>query len=216
MMQRELERTAGAARTERGMALVSAMLLLVIITILALGMFRSFSTQEKVAGNVREKERALHSAESAQQYAEWWLTAGNNLAGGSVTCAPPLLDGNASNGVLICNNTLEQVLGLPASGSSVAQLGSLVPWTVAGPGGGQVGSWMLPTNMTISATGGFANNTSDYYAPPVFYIADLGVAADGLGEAYQIDAYGYGGSANAVAVVESVYEVAAGVKNLGS
>jgi type IV pilus assembly protein PilX len=70
----------------------------------------------------------------------------------------------------------------------------------------------LPNNMTVSATGGFANGTSDYYSAPVFYIADIGLAFDGLGEAYQIDAYGYGGSSNALAVVESVYEISAGVK----
>ena len=58
---------------QRGMVLISSLLLLIIITILALSMFRSLSTQEKIAGNVREKERALHAAVSAQQYAEWWL-----------------------------------------------------------------------------------------------------------------------------------------------
>jgi Tfp pilus assembly protein PilX len=47
----------------------------------------------------------------------------------------------------------------------------------------------------------------------VFYIADLGAAGDAQGEVYQIDAYAYGGSANTVAVVESVYEVAQGVVN---
>jgi type IV pilus assembly protein PilX len=43
----------------------------------------------------------------------------------------------------------------------------------------------------------------------------MGVAADGAGEAYQIDAYGYGGSATTVAVVESTYEVQQGVVNRG-
>ena len=45
------------ACSERGMALVSSMLLLIIITILALSMFRSFGTLEKIAGNIREKDR---------------------------------------------------------------------------------------------------------------------------------------------------------------
>ena len=71
---------------EQGMVLVSSMLLLLIITILAVSMFRSFGTQEKIAGNVREKERALHAAESAEQYAEWWITQGNNVQNGAVVC----------------------------------------------------------------------------------------------------------------------------------
>ena len=73
------------------MALVTSLLLLVIITILALSMFRSFGTQEKIAGNLREKERALHAAASAQQYAEWWLLQGSNTATGAVPCAAGVL-----------------------------------------------------------------------------------------------------------------------------
>jgi hypothetical protein len=88
-----------------------------------------------------------------------------------------------------------------------------VPWTIAGPNGGPVGVSFLPTNMTIGA--GYTNGDALYFSSPAFYIADVGIAADGQGEAYQIDAVGYGGSANAVAVVESTYEVAKGVSNLG-
>jgi len=39
-----------------GVALISSLLLLLIITILALSMFRSFGTQERIAGNLREKD----------------------------------------------------------------------------------------------------------------------------------------------------------------
>lgn len=187
---------------QRGMALVVSVLLLLIITILAVSMFRSFGLQEKIAGNVREKERALHAAESAEKYAEWWLTTGNNLLTGAVVCGAPQLSANVGEGQ-ICSNTLLNL------GVNVTQ----VPWTIAGVGGGPVGVTFLPAGMTIGA-GGSSNNPL-YFSTPVFYIADVGVAADGLGEAYQIDAVGYGGSGNAVAVVESTYEVAKGVQNLG-
>ena len=72
----------------------------------------------------------------------------------------------------------------------------------------------LPSLSPFTRSGGTSNNPL-YFATPVFYIADVGVAADGQGEAYQVDAVGYGGSANAVAVVESTYEVAKGLSNLG-
>jgi len=40
----------------------------------------------------------------------------------------------------------------------------------------------------------------------VFYVADLGPTTSGpAGELYQIDAVGYGGSQNTVAIVESTY-----------
>src|SRR5215475_10530850 len=163
----------GRSAAQQGMALVSSMLLLLIITILVVSMFRSFTTQEKIAGNVREKERALHAAESAEQYAEWWLTFGNNLAAGAVPCAAGVLDANQNEGQ-VCSNTLAATGGpAPNLGINVTQ----VPWTIAGAGGGPVGVAFLPTGMSIGV-GGTPNNPL-YFAKPVFYIADLGVAADG-------------------------------------
>jgi len=201
----------GRRAGQHGMALVSSMLLLLIITILVVSMFRSFTVQEKIAGNVREKERALHAAESAEQYAEWWITQGNNALIGSVPCGAGVLDANQLEGQ-VCSNTLAATGGpAPNLGIAVTQ----VPWTIAGVGGGPVGVTYVPAGMTINPAGGYGANGPDYVAKPTFYIADLGIAADGQGEAYQIDAAGYGGSLNAVAVVESTYEVAKGVSNLG-
>src|SRR5205807_6276275 len=92
------------ASAQRGVALISSLLLLIILTILALSMFRSFGTQEKIAGNLREKDRALHAAASAQQYGEWWLTQGNNAASGAITCVAGTLNANLAQGQ-ICNQT---------------------------------------------------------------------------------------------------------------
>jgi len=59
---------------QRGLVLVSSLLLLLVVTMLALAMFRSMGLAEKISGNVREKQRALHAAVVAEQYAEWWLS----------------------------------------------------------------------------------------------------------------------------------------------
>jgi type IV pilus assembly protein PilX len=179
---------------QRGVALVTSLLLLMIITILALSMFRSFGTQEKIAGNLREKERALHAAESAQQYAEWWLLQNNNTAAGAIACTASLA-ATATAGQ-ICNQTPQQV---PFDAT-------LVPWAV------QV--TYTPQNMVLLGQPQVAGNPP-YFATPAFWISDRGVAADGAGEAYQIDAYGYGSAASTVAVVESVYEIQQGVVNRG-
>ena len=56
------------------MVLVTALLMLIVVTILAVAMFRSFGLDEKIAGNLREKQRALNAAETAEQFAEYWLT----------------------------------------------------------------------------------------------------------------------------------------------
>lgn len=178
---------------QRGMALISALLLLLVVTIMGVSMFRSFGMQEKIAGNVREKQRALAAAESAQQYAEWWLS--NNT--------PPIQQ--LCNGLVNVNNI--QICTNPPDFS-------VVPWT---SGGVPVGVTYTP--FTSNAINGNSNQLSDnggkklgqvtYYRAPVFYITYLGgiAAALGTGTLYQIDAVGYGGSANAVAVVESTYLV---------
>src|SRR6267154_1467163 len=95
---------------QRGMVLVSSLLLLVVVTILAIGMFRSFGLDEKIAGNTREKQRALQAAVSAQQYAEWWLSVGNAI--NLVSCSGSYL---VTTGVPICTNTLQSVVGSSAN-----------------------------------------------------------------------------------------------------
>ena len=192
--------------TQRGVALVTSLLLLLIITIIALSMFRSFAVQEHVAGNVREKERALHAAESAQQYGEWWLIQGNNVAVGAVPCAAGTLSANANQGQ-ICTQTLQQQ-AIPIT---------TVPWPI------QV--TYLPPGMSVTPGVNGVNGDPPYAITPAFYITDLGKAGDGQGEAYLVDAYGSGSTAltsggNAVAsatvaIVESTYEVQQGVNNLG-
>ena len=187
-------------KSQGGMALITSMLLLVIITILALSMFRGLSTQERIAGNVREKERALHAAVSAQQYAEWWLLQGNNTAIGSIASANSVLAASPTNGQ-ICNQTIETALGFNA----VTQI---LPWPIR--------TEYTPQGMLLQSLGqASVVNDPAYFAAPAFYIADLGIAADGAGEAYQVAAYAYGTAANTIAVVESTYEVQQGVVNRG-
>ena len=96
-------RTTPRDGTERGMVLVTALLLLIVVTILAVGLFRSFGLDEKIAGNVREKHRAVNAAETAEEYAEWWLATGNAGTGTGVVCAPPLV--SAATGE-VCSNVL--------------------------------------------------------------------------------------------------------------
>ena len=182
---------------ERGIALVSSMLLLLIITILALSMFRSFGILERIAGNMREKDRALHAAVSVQQYAEWWLTqpAGSIAASAPVTCtAGAPLNANAGQGQICTLATSLANLNINPT--------QPLPWPITYV-------QYTPAGM-VAGTGG-----NDYAWTPGFYIVDLGVAADAAGEAYQITAFSFGGTTGTVAVVESTYEVQQGVVNRG-
>jgi type IV pilus assembly protein PilX len=174
---------------------MSSLLLLIVVTILALAMFRSFGLQEKIAGNTRERQRALHAAQGAQTYAEWWLSLNSTSA--PAVCST-LLSANLSQGQ-ICSNRLVNTVASVVS----------VPWT---SGGSNVGVTYNPNNsMTVTTTA--AKDT--YYDVPRFYIADMGVSADGRGEVYQIDAAGYGSTANTVAVVESTVIVTSGIVDRG-
>jgi len=193
MITREVRRIE-----QRGIVLISCMLLLLVVTIIALSMYRSFGIQEKVAGNMREKQRALQSAMTAQQYAEWWLSYSGNAALNTPVTCNSLLNANL-NQVQICANALPTYV----TNNDVTQ----VPWQI---GSANVGVTLLPTNMVVStnpSTGTAANPT--FYSNPTFYISDMGPSGDPTvpGEIYQIDAFGYGGNANTVAVVESTYAV---------
>ena len=190
-------RLYGARSAQRGMVLITSLLLLIVVTIIALSMFRSFGIQEKIAGNMREKQRALSAAVSAQVYAENWLTS--NATSASVPCTN-LLNANIGQGQ-ICSNTLPTVV----PNGDVTQ----VPWLI---GGAPAGVTYLPPGMSVSITtsvsaANVANPT--YYATPTFYISDMGPSADPSipGEVYQVDAVGYGGNANTVAEIESTYAV---------
>lgn len=177
--------TRAPKSSQQGMVLVTALLLLIVVTLLAVGMFRSFGIDEKIAGNTREKQRALSAAETAEQYAEYYLANGNNTTG--TACSGPI-------------NTVPMVCSTPLA--NVTQL----PWAA-----GVAYTPTVTTAMNVSNTGG--QNT--YYNYPAFYIGYLGPSPNGLGNIYQIDAVGYGGSADTAAVVESTYIVQNSVKDLG-
>lgn len=185
-------RTDHAAVLQRGMVLITTLLLLIVITILALAMFRGVGLENRIAGNVLDKQRALQAADSAQQYAEQWIL-NNVMSQIPVDCAsnPP-----GSTVLEICNLPLAQQV----AGGSV----TTVPWKV---GNAYVGYSYQPGQagtVAISTSGG--SNT--LYQYPITYIGELGPdltyanATD-----YVVDAWSYGGSQSTVAVVESVYRI---------
>jgi type IV pilus assembly protein PilX len=178
-------------RAQHGMVLITTLLLLVVVTLLALGMFRGMGLEERIAGNTMEKQRATQSAVSAEQYAEQWLQS--NVAGiAPVTCG---VGGAATaSGSMICLNTLAQ--------TDAAGQATTVPWATTG---GNMGFTYNPDGLEqVSASGG----VNTYVQLPTFYIAYLDKdLTDPNGFDYQIDAWSYAGAASTVAVVESVYKV---------
>lgn len=183
----QVRRVPGRA-TQSGIALITGLLLLLVVTVIAVAMFHGFGTEEQIAGNTREKQRAFASAVSAEQYAEWWLISGT---------VPPAVP---------CNTLVTSDLGQVCSNLLVNY--NSVPWTISGA---PVGVSYTPFAQTQTVTGPEGSNGTasqgTYYGYPVFYITFLGNSLIYGGALYQIDAYGYGGTANAVAEVESTYLV---------
>jgi len=179
------------AHHQRGVVLVTAMLLLIVVTIMALSMFRSYGIEERLAGNTRDKQRAINAAISAQQFAEFSLASGTAPISG--TCPAGILP----TGVEVCTN-------------NPAPIFTTLPWTSGATFSQFTSAPINGISNVISATGtpDTATQSASYVQAPIFYITDLGAnAGTPSGEVYQVDALGYGGSTNTVAVVESTFVI---------
>jgi len=173
------------------------MLFLVVLTMLSIAMFRSFGLQEKIAGNTRDKQRAFEAAQSALQYGEWWLTQGT--VGAAVACTG-VVSGNTVSSMRVCSTP---VVASPA--------GAWVPWA------NRID--YVPPSMTVVAGGGLTGSGADinYQGNPALSIYFMGYGTDPNGKPtslYQISAFGYGGNADTVAVVQSTYQLSASTQCL--
>ncbi len=186
-----MTRPGHAPTAQRGMVLIASLLLLLVVTIMAVSLFRSFGIDEKIASNTREKQIALAAADTAEQYAEQWLTE-NPVT--TVTCKKPVIYAPLSQA---CSNAAPAAFDPGLTGlSSVTNL----PWKI---GGDAVGVSFTPAN--VPSTDAVSTN------PPLYYISYLGpgTTPDGVspGTVYQIDAAGYGSIQTTAAVVESTFIV---------
>ncbi len=205
-----------AGRAQRGIVLITSILLLVVITLMALGMFKSFGLQERIAGNMREKHRALQAAITAEEYAEWYLVQPGNALNVVTTCTAGVTAAvTATPSGQVCKNAINT----STKAVPVYTPPTTAQWTALGTaycppfGAGTISFMTAPAGCTSAA--GVSSNAS-YYAPPQFYIQYLGASAGGLGSIFQIDAIAYGGTSNAVAEVRSTYLVSTGAQDLGA
>ena len=168
-----------------GFVLVASLIFLVIMTLLGLSMFHGFTTDKMMAGNLREKSRAVESAQTAINYAESWLA--NNSSTSPVSCS------GMYSTPAICTNALLKSTSWP--------------WTSGV-------NFSLPcaasTPSCISATGG----VDTYAANPVYYIQYMGVNSS-QATLFLITAAAVGGNTNAVAVLQTVYSVSQQTHSLG-
>ncbi len=189
-----------------GFVLIASLLLLIVMTLLALTMFHSFGIQELIAGNVREKQRALQSAEAAEQYAEMWLTYPGNALTNTVDCATGPIALSAYTTAPYTAASVPYICLKPIATVDDALSAATVPWKI---GGTEVGFTFFPGalsasgDMTVTGTGSPTLNS--YYQVPRFYIALVSNSASQA--LYRIDAWNWGGTTNTAAVVEANYTI---------
>lgn len=176
---------------QRGFILVASLVILLIMSIVGVSMYRGAALQEKISGNLKDKTRALQAAQATLRHAEALLAQSNTN---------PLALANSCNAALtaptVCGN------GVSIQNAPTAALTN--GYTDTAPPG--------ITAADISTTGG----DGTYYAYPQFYIQYLGLTSTGQGQIYKITALAYGGSAAAVSIVQSTYELTSGITNLGT
>lgn len=183
---------------QRGIALITSLLMLVIITLLALSMYRGIGLQEKIAGNTREKQRSLQTAESALQYAEWWLNWFPSQPGNSLATIIPIAPANTCSGTHYNANV---VTNMVVCSNALTNAATSLPW----PGAGDY----TPPAMTVAAGGGVVSAGGDinYAGTSALYIQYLPASSSGTTNVFQITAVGYGGSANGASVLQSTYSL---------
>jgi len=82
-------------RIQRGFALLTSLVFLVIITLLGIGVFSATTSEEKMARNFRDKEIALQAAEAALNEAKILITASYNITGTQPNPVPQALSSDS-------------------------------------------------------------------------------------------------------------------------
>lgn len=183
---------------QSGVVLMTTVLALIIVTLLALAMYRGFGVQQKIAGNTREKERAFQSAQNALEFGEGALVKMNQVnavLGGGCSGANTVV---TLDDVRVCSAPL----ATPADPDSWTAGSAYNPpaMKVQPPGGGTTGG---------TITDGDNNPDIVYVKPPQLYVQFLGGNSDSSAVLYAVTAGGSGGDAATRAVVKSVYSVSA-------
>ena len=197
-----------AVRRDRGIALVTALVILLILTLIGLTMFRGFGLQQKIAGNTREKERAFQAAQNALEFGEWWLVNGTQGTSRPSTGGPCASSQSTAvttqSAMFVCSGAL----ATPSDPSTwPAVLSYTPPPMVVKAGGG-------------TTTDAYKNSDINYSQAPGIYINFQNRVIDSRGNTtnvYTVTAVGFGGSNNATSVVQSVYAVTVGgkISNVG-
>jgi type IV pilus assembly protein PilX len=198
-------------KNQSGFVLIASMLMLIVLAFMAVGMYHSFTTQENMSSNTKEKGRTFQMAQSTLQYAEYQLlSAGLDVA--PIDCTT--LSANQTQ-LTVCNNST-------SNNVQVAKPTSTTPWSIGNITAPLSAVQYNPTtedsNISVTST---AIGQNTFYTYPLYYIQYLGYGTSSScpsspPKLYQVTAVAYGASNTTAAVVQSTYQLVPSVCNLGS
>lgn len=114
---------------QHGVALLTALIFLVVLTLLGIGVFSTTTSEEKMARNFRDKEIAYQGAEAALNEAKILITASYNAASAPSPLPKVITSGSCTKGIagFVCEPsgiTNYNAYDLYASSSLGAAVGS--------------------------------------------------------------------------------------------
>ncbi|MFN0160371.1 MAG: PilX N-terminal domain-containing pilus assembly protein [Burkholderiales bacterium] len=204
------------APRQQGAVLVVALLFLLIITMLGVTTMQSTSSEERMAGNVRDWTNALHAAEAAIRDARNDLKG--NCTPGAATCLQraPLVSGatgfgDASATAGTCSTTgicmPQTAVAISGQPSTYPQL-NLANWTATGS------TALNPVTIgTYTQPGGATTNPFPRAARQPQYIVEAlctptaGASLGGVvcpNYLYRVTARGFGGNVNTQVTLQAV------------
>lgn len=90
-------------KTQRGVALIVSLILLIIITVIGLAAIRNTTLQEKMASNLQDRQIALQNSEAALRIAQGLLQANSATIWRNCTDASTQCDSNPSAQATVAN-----------------------------------------------------------------------------------------------------------------
>ncbi|MDY0331222.1 MAG: PilX N-terminal domain-containing pilus assembly protein [Thiomonas sp.] len=180
-----------APHRQSGFVLIASLILMVVLTLIAVAMFRGGGEQEKIAGNLREKQRAFDIAQNTLTFGQNWLSVNTPAP---IDCTDAAATRGANNTPVVCTQTSVYPIDANALMTDLQAQAAGTPYTPSGKAA-----------LTVSTTGG--NDT--VYALPRLFIQSIGNQAGTGNPLYRLTAIGWGGNDSAVAIVQSIYALGA-------
>lgn len=167
---------------QQGFVLFVVMIFLIVMSLLGISMFSGFIKDQKMAGNLREKQRAIEVAQANLDMVASWLQVTTNVyeAGWAL---PVVCDTSNQVGTnpVICSNALANPTSLPWSSSQTFQ----------------------PPSSTLNVVAGGGSNS--YASSPNYYLQEMSHTDNTA--YYKVTSTAQGGNATAVTVLETIYQV---------